>query len=294
MPRAGGCRVRPRDSPRGQRPPAGPSPRPNWGPPTCSQRSGGRSRRHGAGVPIGRDRFRPRRESADRPSGRERRAWRGTQECRRRRVLWQTPPPGIPLCRVVLRVRYPGDDRFLWQAGAVCQGAAGAAEFLRTPQRGGHAAALTRAIGELRRIAKSLYLLAYLDDEAYLRRVLTQLNRGEVRHSLARAVFHGQKGELRQRYREGQEDQLGARPRRQPAGSVDDALHGPGGGAPAARGRRRARRGRGALIAPGLRPCEPAGPLPLRLVRKRSPRAASGPCAIDRNATTLWGRTSCS
>ncbi len=75
----------------------------------------------------------------------------------------------------------------------------------------GHAAALARAIGELRRIAKSLYLLAYLDNEAYRRRVLTQLNRGEVQHSLARAVFHGQKGELRQRYREGQEDQLGAR-----------------------------------------------------------------------------------
>ena len=37
-----------------------------------------------------------------------------------------------------------------------------------------------------------------------------QLNRGESRHSLARATFHGQKGELRQRYREGQEDQLGA------------------------------------------------------------------------------------
>jgi TnpA family transposase len=28
--------------------------------------------------------------------------------------------------------------------------------------------------------------------------------------SVARAVFHGQRGELRQRYREGQEDQLGA------------------------------------------------------------------------------------
>jgi len=34
-------------------------------------------------------------------------------------------------------------------------------------------------------------------------------NRGEGRHSLARAIFHGQRGELRQRYREGQEDQLG-------------------------------------------------------------------------------------
>jgi Tn3 transposase DDE domain len=39
---------------------------------------------------------------------------------------------------------------------------------------------------------------------------LTQLNRGEDRHKLARAIFHGRRGELRQRYREGQEDQLGA------------------------------------------------------------------------------------
>ena len=38
--------------------------------------------------------------------------------------------------------------------------------------------------------------------------MLTQLNRQEARHSLARAVFHGRRGEVRQRYREGQEDQL--------------------------------------------------------------------------------------
>ena len=48
-----------------------------------------------------------------------------------------------------------------------------------------------------------------MDDEAYHRRILTQLNRGEGRHSLARAVFHGRRGEVRQRYREGQEEQLG-------------------------------------------------------------------------------------
>lgn len=42
------------------------------------------------------------------------------------------------------------------------------------------------------------------------RGILTQLNRGEGRHSLARAVFHGRRGELRQRYREGQEDQPGS------------------------------------------------------------------------------------
>ena len=48
------------------------------------------------------------------------------------------------------------------------------------------------------------------DDNSYRRRILTQLNRPESRHALARDVFHGQRGQLRQRYREGQEDQLGA------------------------------------------------------------------------------------
>ena len=39
---------------------------------------------------------------------------------------------------------------------------------------------------------------------------MVQLNRGEGRHQLARIAFDGKRGELRQRYREGQEDQLGA------------------------------------------------------------------------------------
>ncbi len=55
-----------------------------------------------------------------------------------------------------------------------------------------------------------LYLLRFIDDAAYRRRILVQLNRGEGRHQLARTVFHGKRGELRQRYREGQEDQLDA------------------------------------------------------------------------------------
>lgn len=67
-----------------------------------------------------------------------------------------------------------------------------------------------RAVAELGRVEKTLYLLAYVQDEAYRRRILVQLNWGEGRHALARAVFHGKKGELRQHYREGMEDQLGA------------------------------------------------------------------------------------
>lgn len=49
-----------------------------------------------------------------------------------------------------------------------------------------------------------------IDDEGYRRRISSQINLQEERHRLARQIFHGQRGQLRQRYREGQEDQLGA------------------------------------------------------------------------------------
>ncbi len=70
---------------------------------------------------------------------------------------------------------------------------------------------LARALEELGRLVKTLHLPRFIDDEAYRRRrILVQLNRGEGGHQLARIVFHGKRGELRQRYREGQEDHLGA------------------------------------------------------------------------------------
>ena len=81
---------------------------------------------------------------------------------------------------------------------------------MRTLQIGDRPTKLAQAVAELGRIDKTLHCLTYIDDEAKRRRTLTQLNRGEDRHKLARAIFHGKRGELRQRYREGQEDQLGA------------------------------------------------------------------------------------
>ena len=101
-------------------------------------------------------------------------------------------------------------DDLLRVAGSLKLGTVSASELMRTLQGGSSPSTLSRAIGELGRVAKTLYLLAYIDDETYRRRILTQLNRGEGRHSLARVTFHGQRGEVRQRYREGQEDQLGA------------------------------------------------------------------------------------
>ncbi|WP_414589557.1 Tn3 family transposase [Scytonema sp. PCC 10023] len=101
-------------------------------------------------------------------------------------------------------------DDILRVAGSLKLGTVSATDLMRSLQRGNQPSTLSKAIAELGRIAKTLYLLSYIDDESYRRRILTQINRGESRHSLSRAVFHGQKGELRQRYREGQEEQLGA------------------------------------------------------------------------------------
>ena len=101
-------------------------------------------------------------------------------------------------------------DDLLRVAGSLQEGTVSASELMRSLLRSKHPSTLARALGALGRIPRTLYMLAYIDDENYRRRILTQLNRGEGRHSVARAVFHGQRGELRQRYREGQEDQLGA------------------------------------------------------------------------------------
>ena len=101
-------------------------------------------------------------------------------------------------------------DDLLRLAGSLKQGLVQATSIMRTLQVGDRPTKLAQAVAEVGRIDKTIHILTSIDDEFKRRRTLTQLNRGEDRHSLARAVFHGKRGELRQRYREGQEDQLGA------------------------------------------------------------------------------------
>lgn len=69
---------------------------------------------------------------------------------------------------------------------------------------------LASAIMELRRINKTIYLVNYIDDAVYRRRILIQINRSEHRHRMIRAICRGRRGEIRRPYRQGQEDQLGA------------------------------------------------------------------------------------
>jgi TnpA family transposase len=101
-------------------------------------------------------------------------------------------------------------DDILRVVGSLKLGQITASELMKMLQAGKGSSVLAKAITEVGRIAKTHYLLHYIDEPHYRRRIMIQLLRGERRHSLARAVFHGRKGEARKKYQEGLEDQLGA------------------------------------------------------------------------------------
>ena len=95
-------------------------------------------------------------------------------------------------------------------AGSLATGTVRAYHLMRMLSRDGHPSRLGQAFAEYGRIAKTLHLLSYIDaDDTYRRQTSRQLTVNEGRHQLARRIYHGSRGELRQRYREGQEGQLG-------------------------------------------------------------------------------------
>ena len=117
---------------------------------------------------------------------------------------------GIPRKRIDTNLIEANADDMLRVVGSIAMGFVRPSELIRVLQGRGRSGTLARAICEIGRVSKTLHLLTYIDDESYRRQILLQINRGESRNALARDVFHGKRGELRQSYREGQEDQLGA------------------------------------------------------------------------------------
>jgi TnpA family transposase len=67
-------------------------------------------------------------------------------------------------------------------AGSLKLGTVQAAGLIRTLQSKDRPTKLARTLEELGRLIKTLYLLRFIDDEAYRRRILVQLNHGEDRH----------------------------------------------------------------------------------------------------------------
>lgn len=95
--------------------------------------------------------------------------------------------------------------------GSLLTGAVHAYDLIRAFGRDGTPTPLGQAFIEYGRIAKTRHLLAVCDpdDDSYRRGINAQQNTTESRHRLARKIFYGQRGELRQSYQEGMEDQLG-------------------------------------------------------------------------------------
>lgn len=117
---------------------------------------------------------------------------------------------GIARHRINTRLIAENCEDMLRLAGSLRLGVVQAISVMRTLQIGDKPTKLAQAVAELGRIDKTIHALTFIDDESKRRRTLTQLNGGEERHKLGRAIFHGKQGELRQRYRVGLEDQLGA------------------------------------------------------------------------------------
>lgn len=95
-------------------------------------------------------------------------------------------------------------------AGSLSLGEVRGHDLIRMLSRDGRPTGLGDGLAHYGRIFKPLHLLQFIPDDGYHRMIGKQLNITEARHRLARRIFFGQRGELRQNYREGMEDQLGA------------------------------------------------------------------------------------
>ena len=131
--------------------------------------------------------------------------------------LWRTDPTTDyqqldPIARGIINLtviarHWPDILRIV---GSIHTGTVSAHDIVRMLSRNGKPTRLGEAIASYGRIFKTLHVLAFIDVEPYRRQIKQMRNLQEGRHDLARHVFHGSKGQLRQAYREGMEDQLGA------------------------------------------------------------------------------------
>ncbi|MFI9638033.1 transposase [Nocardia sp. NPDC051929] len=95
-------------------------------------------------------------------------------------------------------------------AASVHSGQVSASDVMRMLQHGGNPTQLGDALAHFGRIFKTVHVLTYVDREPYRRDIKWMRNLQEERHGLGKHVFHGRKGELREAYHAGMEDQLGA------------------------------------------------------------------------------------
>ena len=120
------------------------------------------------------------------------------------------PLNGLARNRINIDLLTRNWEDMLRLAGSLKLGRIHAGAIMRVLQVKDRPTTLARALAELGRVIKTLHMLGYVDSKEKRRRILTQLNRQEFRHRLARRVCHGDRGEIRKAHRHEQEEQLGA------------------------------------------------------------------------------------
>jgi len=90
-------------------------------------------------------------------------------------------------------------DDILRFAASIRHGTASAALMMRKLASYPRQNRLAKAIAEIGKLERTLFILDYLADESLRKRVRAGLNKGELLHDLARILFFGQRGELRER-----------------------------------------------------------------------------------------------
>lgn len=68
---------------------------------------------------------------------------------------------------------------------------------------------LTQALQEYGKLIKTIFILRYIEDENYRRKIQLQLNKGEALHALRRFTFFGNEGKIKRKQEEEQINQAG-------------------------------------------------------------------------------------
>ncbi len=98
-------------------------------------------------------------------------------------------------------------DDLIRVAGSLKRGWVTASLFLSRMQAYPRQNALARALQEYGRLVKTLFILRYLENPDYRRRINTQLNKGEALHALRQFLFFANQGYIRRHQPEDQANQ---------------------------------------------------------------------------------------
>jgi TnpA family transposase len=101
----------------------------------------------------------------------------------------------------------PHWDDLLRVAGSLKLGWVTASLFISKLQAFPRQSTLARALQEYGRLIKTIFVLRYLQSEAYRRKINLQLNKGEALHALRRFIFFANQGKLRRHQSEEQANQ---------------------------------------------------------------------------------------